>query len=700
MAKDTAKPSNHTQSTRRAKYGLNVLVAVAAAVAIVILLNWIGNRHFQRFDFTATRQYSLSPQTLSVLDRLEGEYRVVSLLSNPDTAASPVRAAALRQAGDLVDEYGRFSDAIEVQAINPNQISRLEAFYLELLSRFEERLAPAELATRQGLDEIERLRASIDQQLALLRTTLEDGALQGGELKDFITQVAENFARFNQDVDAIEQQVTGALDSPLPDFASAKNTLQGLLDQVESRVLAVAMQKFTAATQRDDVAASVLDNLLRLNDAFDQTRASLRATVEQLGRVEVPEAYQNLRTQLLSDPDTIVVLSPERERVLALGQLFREPDPRMLEPGETPELRFQGEEKLTGALVSLSMTNPPLVVFVSTGRRPALGSPNAPFEPVAQRLRNVNFQVESWNPQGGVTPFGQPKPPGEPPTPRPGQKAVWIVLPFEDTQPNPMNPMAGQQGKQQIADLLVDRLAEGDAALIHATFAPTARFGQTDPISQLLMPFGITAQTDRVAFQQQIDENGRAIPMTNFEVTQWPDDLSITEALGGMTGVFLQASPLQVGGGSAKTSVLARIAGNMLWAETDLAFGNPPEYSEAESASSLVVAAASERNGQRIVVVGDPVWAARDIVTYGMLGPGSAELTGARFPANSELFMNSVYWLAGLDELIAASPRTQDIRRIEPITDRTLLILRWVLLAGLPVVVLMAGVGVWLTRRS
>jgi ABC-type uncharacterized transport system involved in gliding motility auxiliary subunit len=66
---------------------------------------------------------------------------------------------------------------------------------------------------------------------------------------------------------------------------------------------------------------------------------------------------------------------------------------------------------------------------------------------------------------------------------------------------------------------------------------------------------------------------------------------------------------------------------------------------------------------------------------------------------NSELFINSVYWLAGLDNAIAATARTQDIRRVGPIGDGQQLALRWILLAGLPALALLAGVIMWQVRR-
>ena len=57
-----------TQSQRRLKYGLNVTVAVIAATVIVVFLNYMGARQFARFDMTNTGQYSLSDQTLKLLE--------------------------------------------------------------------------------------------------------------------------------------------------------------------------------------------------------------------------------------------------------------------------------------------------------------------------------------------------------------------------------------------------------------------------------------------------------------------------------------------------------------------------------------------------------------------------------------------------------------------------------------------------------
>ena len=89
--------SSHTQAARRRKYGLNVAVSVVAVLALFVLINWIAYRQFVRFDLTATRSYSLSPQTLKVLQGLEGSYQIVTLFSRSGEHVD--------QALDLIEEY-------------------------------------------------------------------------------------------------------------------------------------------------------------------------------------------------------------------------------------------------------------------------------------------------------------------------------------------------------------------------------------------------------------------------------------------------------------------------------------------------------------------------------------------------------------------------------------------------------------------
>jgi hypothetical protein len=107
-------------------------------------------------------------------------------------------------------------------------------------------------------------------------------------------------------------------------------------------------------------------------------------------------------------------------------------------------------------------------------------------------------------------------------------------------------------------------------------------------------------------------------------------------------------------------------------------------------------AAAEDSKGSRVVVLGCPQFAFN-----GMIRARDSKTGSARFPANVELFTNSIYWIAKMDTMIAISPTALDVPRVAPLSDGLLGFLRFgVLIIGMPVLVLVAGTFVYLKRRD
>lgn len=98
-----------TAAARR-RIGLGVAVEIVAAVAIAAMLNYLGTRHFRRFDLAESTHYPLSPLTLQTLRALTNQVKVIVLLDPHDPASlfSPV-SALLREyslkAPELTVEY-------------------------------------------------------------------------------------------------------------------------------------------------------------------------------------------------------------------------------------------------------------------------------------------------------------------------------------------------------------------------------------------------------------------------------------------------------------------------------------------------------------------------------------------------------------------------------------------------------------------
>ena len=97
---------------RRARYGGNAFVATVALVAVVGLLNYLGVRHPLRWDVTAERQFSLSEQTLQIIESLSEPVHV-TLFFTPGHFNR-------QQADDLIQEYALRSRHLTYEFVDPD----------------------------------------------------------------------------------------------------------------------------------------------------------------------------------------------------------------------------------------------------------------------------------------------------------------------------------------------------------------------------------------------------------------------------------------------------------------------------------------------------------------------------------------------------------------------------------------------------
>ncbi|HYC71816.1 MAG TPA: GldG family protein [Opitutaceae bacterium] len=82
---------------------VNLLLQAVLFLTLFAGLNYIAQNHSWRFDLTARRQHSLSPETLSYLERLEHDVHVY--VTFRDDGASPDVAQARRDLDKLLREY-------------------------------------------------------------------------------------------------------------------------------------------------------------------------------------------------------------------------------------------------------------------------------------------------------------------------------------------------------------------------------------------------------------------------------------------------------------------------------------------------------------------------------------------------------------------------------------------------------------------
>lgn len=98
--------------TRQAKYGANSAVLVLTFLGILILINWMAYRHNGRWDLTKNKSFSLSEQTIQILDRLDKDVKV-TLFFTPNNNMR-------QQAVDLLDSYKHYSNnRLTYEAVDP-----------------------------------------------------------------------------------------------------------------------------------------------------------------------------------------------------------------------------------------------------------------------------------------------------------------------------------------------------------------------------------------------------------------------------------------------------------------------------------------------------------------------------------------------------------------------------------------------------
>jgi ABC-type uncharacterized transport system involved in gliding motility auxiliary subunit len=95
---------------RSARYGSNAVVLSVAAIGIVVMLNLLAARYYRRFDITQGRLHSLSPQSLQVLDGLDGAIEIVGLYPNGQGRGAFER---------WLDEYRAHMAALDYRTVDP-----------------------------------------------------------------------------------------------------------------------------------------------------------------------------------------------------------------------------------------------------------------------------------------------------------------------------------------------------------------------------------------------------------------------------------------------------------------------------------------------------------------------------------------------------------------------------------------------------
>jgi hypothetical protein len=100
--------------TRRARQGAGALASIAVAAGIVLLVNFLGARYNERYDFTRYRAFSLHPATERVLRALPEGVDVVGFFPQADRST-------FRQVRVLFETFAAEQPKLKLTVADPNQ---------------------------------------------------------------------------------------------------------------------------------------------------------------------------------------------------------------------------------------------------------------------------------------------------------------------------------------------------------------------------------------------------------------------------------------------------------------------------------------------------------------------------------------------------------------------------------------------------
>jgi len=95
------------------RYGAAGVAALILVISLVFMANWLGARHYKRWDWTTSKLYTLSEKSIDLVRGLDTEVRVVVFM----VPSSPL----FDQAQELLERYAAVSDKIVLEYIDPER---------------------------------------------------------------------------------------------------------------------------------------------------------------------------------------------------------------------------------------------------------------------------------------------------------------------------------------------------------------------------------------------------------------------------------------------------------------------------------------------------------------------------------------------------------------------------------------------------
>jgi ABC-type uncharacterized transport system involved in gliding motility auxiliary subunit len=95
-------------SARQARFGATAGLYTIVVIAVLVLINWLGNRYNKTYDTTSNKRFTLSQETQKVVKGLKQDATITYI----------DKASQFAQAKGILDRYGNLSPKVHVQYVD------------------------------------------------------------------------------------------------------------------------------------------------------------------------------------------------------------------------------------------------------------------------------------------------------------------------------------------------------------------------------------------------------------------------------------------------------------------------------------------------------------------------------------------------------------------------------------------------------
>ena len=703
--------SDHA-STRRVRFAVLTAVLLTAVTASAIVLLSITSRYHTRIDVTSTREHALSARTKEILTTMEGTHRIVVSVDSTRLDA--------RSRQRITDLLARLLELVEIDTSLPASLPTFTELITELASNEsaeidEQKRILSRAAT--GADALADRIVEFDAMLKAVRNAYEpadERSIQLSRLADYFAEVVPKLKEAAKGVRADAQsEFTGVV---IPDAPSASERLVPLL--YGAATLAETAARYSAdvlapTETRDEVLGAMQSVVL----AAEPLRDDALLAAEAIGLLKALRVLDIARA--LRSSDAVLVINPLRTTAIDFRSLF--PPTALIDStsGSGAEITFAGEELIASAIASINNPRNPVLVFThgETGRffdEAGKPSPLArlTFGNLLSRLRLRGFELREWH-----TATEELPPSSIEIDPSGTRPVVYFVFGPPTASGTSDGAGLGQAERALRLGTLTKAVRElvsgGESVIFSLGLSELAALGERDPLAEPLDALGVRMRTDLMLLNAPTNTAGERVIYNEFRLTRAAGEHPIANAIDGLavampTPVTLEITPTD---GVDVSPLLTITDTEAIYAESEwtrlphpvsrqpLQLNVLPTISQTRDVpepgagldGSWIVGAAINNTArdQRLVVVGSQIWFA-DLVTQKQMAVEGRNIWVN--PGNLELLESSVYWLAGLDEMIAPSPHTLDIPRIKPLDESQIKLIRWLLIVIVPSIPLVIGV--------